>query len=222
MMEPRSPAILATMILVFGTPTAAAAGSPFPNCNVVLQEERREREDAELELDVARSDVAAFGEIYGLIEGLWKADAIERMTYLRAKYDNDSAKLALEQAELVAARERAEELQYRLICGAPPAPASAAERDRALAKAKQDYGNADCDQHAKAIEVAKVDLEFRRQFLASVLDLRKGDVATRQDVIMAELDVEREQKRLADAERRTAACNRELGRTVAAEAPIGD
>ena len=80
MTELRSPLLLATMILVFGTPTAAASGSPFPNCNVVLQEERREREDAELELDVARSDVAAYGQIYGLIEGLWKADAIERMT----------------------------------------------------------------------------------------------------------------------------------------------
>jgi hypothetical protein len=210
------------MILLSGVPGPEAAESPFPNCNVVIREEGREREDAELALDVARSNVAAYGEIYGLIEGLWKADATERMTYLRAKYDNDAAKLALEQSELIVARERAEEAQYRLICGVSPAPASAAERERAVAKASQDYRNADCDQRAKSIEVAKVNLEFRRQFLASVLELRKGDVATRPDVILAELDVAREEKRLADAERRTAACNRELGRTAAAEAPSGD
>ena len=222
MPERRSPVVILCMILFFVAPTLGAGELRFPACDVALHEERSEREDAELELDVARSDVAAYGEIYGLIEGLWKADAIQRMSYLRGKYDYDSAKLTLEQAELIVARERAEELQYRLICGAPPAPASAAERERALAKAGRDYRDADCDQHAKAVEVAKVNLEFNRQFLASVLDLRAGDVATRQEVILAELDVAREEKRLADAERRTAACRRELGRTQAAEAPPGD
>ena len=217
-----SPQVAICTMLALGALTVAAGETRFPACDVAVQEERREREDAELALDIARSNVAAFGEIYGLIEGLWKVDATERMTYLRAKYDNDSAKLALEQAALIVARERAEELQYRLICGVPPAPASAAERDRALAKANRAYRDADCDQRAKAIEVAKVNLEFRRQFLASVLDLRKGDVATRPDVILAELDVEREEKRLAEAERRTAECRGELGRTVSGEPPNGE
>jgi hypothetical protein len=210
------------MTFTFGASALLAADLRLPACDVAIHEERREREDAELELDVARSNVAAYGEIYGLIEKLWKADAVQRMNWLRGKYDYESAKLALERAELIVARERAEELQYRLLCGAPPAPASAAERDRALAKASRDYRDADCDQHAKAIQVAKVNLEFNRQLLASVLDLRKGDVATRQEVILAGLAVEREEKRLADAERRTAVCRREPGRTQAAEAPTGD
>ena len=44
-------------------------------------------------------------------------------------------------------------------------------------------------------------------------DLRAGEVATRQDVILAELDVEQEEKRLADAKRRVEDCRRELGQT---------
>ena len=188
---------------------ARAADTLFPGiCSVVRHEERIERENAELEVDVARSTVAAFGQIFELIEGLWAAEAIDRMSYLKGKYDYEAAKLALEQAELIVTRQKALEQQYRLYCEA--GGSAAAERARAFERASAAYRKADCDQRAKAIDVARTNLEFNRQFLASVRELREGQVATRQDVIRAELDVEREQKRLADAERRTETCRREL------------
>ena len=61
-----------------------------------------------------------------------------------------------------------------------------------------------------AVEVATVNLEFNLEWLASVNDLRAGDVATIQDVIQAELDVALERKRLADAQARTAVCRATL------------
>ena len=214
--------LVAAMFLPAGQHALRAGDLRYPICDVALNEERSDRKDAELELDVSRSTVAAYRQIYELLEGLWAADAIDRMSYLHGKYDYESAKLTLERAELIVAREKAEEQQYRLICGEPAAGESAADRARALERASKEYYKADCDQWAKAIEVARVNLGFNRQFLASVLDLREGQVATRQDVILAELDVEREQKRLADAERRTEACRRELGQPVTADSPQGD
>ena len=68
----------------------------------------------------------------------------------------------------------------------------------------------DCDQQAKAIEVAEVNLEFNREWLASIRELREGSTgtATAQDVILAELDVKLEERRLADAKARTNACRK--------------
>ena len=85
-----------------------------------------------------------------------------------------------------------------------------ADRD-AIDAAHRRYREADCEIRSKDIEVAEVNLTFNREWLASILDLREGDVATRQDVILAELDVEREEKRLAWGKQRAAACRRELG-----------
>jgi hypothetical protein len=62
---------------------------------------------------------------------------------------------------------------------------------------------------AKAIEVAKTNLTFNRRWLASIRDLRT-QVSTRQDVILAELNVRHEEQRRDDAQRRTEACRAEL------------
>jgi len=177
----------------------------------MMREERIEREDLELDVDLARSAFEAYEQIFVMIDGLWKADAIERMAYLRGKYDYESARLSLEQAELVVARQKALERQVALICGKESGGAEAAQRARAIEAAGQAYLVAQCDALTHAAEAARVNLEFNRIFLQSVLDLREGQVATRQDVILAELDVAREEKRLADARRRAEACRRELG-----------
>ena len=187
----------------------------YPLCNVALHEERLELADFELDADVARSNVAAFGEIFRLIEGLWKADAIDRMSYLRAKYDYDAATLTLEQNDLILARQQALVEQYRLVCD----DRAAEEKRREIERANHRYRRADCDQLAKSVEVAQVNLTFNREILASVLDLRKGQVATREDVILAELDVAREETRLTDAKRRTESGRRDLAELKEKQAP---
>ena len=212
--------LLAATLLAPSGAVLGADGRYAEICGLVMREEQIEREDLELEVELAREAVEAFGQIFALLDGLWKADAIERMNYLRGKYDYEAAKLGLEQAELVVAREKALERQIRLVCGEESAGASPAGRVRAIEAASLDYLRAECGQRAKAIEVARVNLEFQRQLLESVLDLRRGEVATKQDVIRAELEVAREERRLADAERRTEECRRELG--AAAAEPDGE
>jgi outer membrane protein TolC len=174
-------------------------------CRLLIFEEQVQFEDAALDVDLARADFAAYEEIYALIRGLWEADAIPRMSYLKGKYDYDAARLDLERADLILERQEALVEQYRLSCEG--------KSRAAIDKAHQRYRKASCDEQAKAIEVATVDLEFNRWYLESVRNLRAAEVATRPDVILAELDVRREERRLADAERRTDACRRAVGET---------
>jgi hypothetical protein len=203
-------ATLATAVLLAAIP-ATAQKMPLPLCDLAVHEEQVELEDVKLEVELARASVAAFGEIFKLIDGLWKADAIDRMSFLRGKYDYDAAKLTLERNDLLLRRQEALLEQYTLVCEGFAKDDDSKERRQAIERAHQRYRRADCDQQAKAIEVARVNLEFRREYLQSVLDLRAGEVATRQQVILAELDVEQEEQRLADAEKRVAACRRLLG-----------
>lgn len=200
---------LAYFALGFSAPSAAEL--PAPVCNLVLHEEANELADLELQVELERSGFAAFGRICDLIDKLWEGEAIDRMTWLRARYDRDAARLALERSAIRLERQRALIEQYELVCGA----GEAANRDTEIERAHRRYLRADCDQQAKAVEVARTNLEFRREWLASVRDLRAGDVATAQDVILAELDVEREEHSLADATARTAHCR-------AAQAPAAE
>jgi hypothetical protein len=178
---------------------------------MLIHDERIQLEDAVLTAELARSGFAAREKIYKLIKGLWDADVVERMVYLKAKYDHDSHKLALERADLALEERQALIEQYELVC--------AGKSRREIEAARLRYRKAHCAEQAKAIEVAEVDLEFNRQMLESVRSLFAGEVATKTDVILAELDVELEEERLADAKRRTELCRRELARPADQQQP---
>jgi hypothetical protein len=200
-----------TVLVLFGSLGIADAQElPDAVCDLLIHEERAELEDAQLSVSLARSTYAAYERVLEMIEGLWQADAIERMAYIEAKFDRDSALLTLEEADLLLERQSVLLEQLRRICDPAESKTSKRERSRALREAYLRYRRADCDSLAKAIEVAANDLEFNREYLESILDLREGQVATKTQVILAELDVEREEKILADAKARTAACREEL------------
>jgi outer membrane protein TolC len=181
-------------------------------CEVVIHEERSSLENYRLAVDVARSDFAAYERIFAMIEELWKADAVNRMDYIEARYDRDAARLALEQADLILARQSELVEQYRLICQQADSDDEEQAHVRTLRESYLRYRRADCSSLAKAAEVAATNLEFNREYLASILDLQQKNVATKVDVIRAELDVEREEQRLSDAKRRATECKAELGR----------
>jgi len=175
-----------------------------PLCPTLIHEERIELEDAVLTAELARSRFVAHEKIYRLIKGLWDADAVERMVYLEAKYDHDSYKLALERADLALEKQRALIEQYELACGG--------KGRREIEAARLRYRKAHCAEQAKAVEVAEVNLEFNEELLDSVRNLFASEVATKTDVILAELDVELERERAADAKRRTELCRQALAR----------
>lgn len=194
------------LFLVSGTSFAQELSGPV--CEVVIYDETSELEEFMLEVDLARSNVAAYERIFKMIEGLWEGKTIPRMDYIEAKYDLDAAKLTLEKAALMLERQKSLVEQYSLICYGAESEGDSLER--AIRKEYVRYRRADCDALAKGIEVAENNLEFNREYLEQILKLRKENYATNTQVVLAELDVELEEKSLADARRRTAVCRDEL------------
>jgi hypothetical protein len=194
------------LFLLTSAGASADEGLSSDLCRLVLEEERTELLDAELAVALARSGLAAYEEVFTLIEGLWEGEAVERMVYLGARHDRDSARLSLEAAELLLQRQRHLIEQFVMLCAAPAGGEEKGERRAALDRAFRDYLRADCAARAKSVESARVSLEFREQWLASTLELRAGEVATRTQVILARLDVEQDRQRLRDAQRRLEAC----------------
>ncbi len=197
-------------ILLMSNDLARARAIQEALCELSLHEERLELKDWELELNLARSDFAAFEKIFKLIDELWRDKAIERMAYLGSKHDRDAAKLELERADLIVERQEALIEQYRLACETLASGDTAEAHSREVQRAYLRYRKAHCDSLSKAVEVAGVKLDFDRLLMTSIIDLRAAQAAARQDVILAELDVEKEEKRLEDAKRRVEACRRDL------------
>lgn len=195
------------LLFVFAVTAVPAASQdfPMPVCEVVIYDENVELEDFRIDVDLAMSSFEAYQKIFRMIEGLWEGKTIPRMDYIKAKYDQDAAKLELERAELLLERQAALVEQFRIICSS-----SESDRDRAAREAYLRYRKADCGSKAKGIDVAATNLEFYREYLKSILDLRKENYATDVQVVLAELDVELEEKSLADARRRTKTCRAEL------------
>lgn len=197
--------LLFVILLAVTAGPAVSQQLSMPVCDVVIYDESVELEDSRISVDLARSNFEAYQKIFKMIEGLWEGKTIPRMDYIKAKYDQDAAKLELERAGLILDRQAALVDQYRLVCDS-----SEPARDTAIREAYLKYRRADCDSKAKAIEVAATNLEFNREYLKSILDLKAKKFATEVQVVLAELDVELEEKSLADAQRRTKICRAEL------------
>ncbi|MBN2317461.1 MAG: hypothetical protein JXR49_00195 [Acidobacteria bacterium] len=202
--------LLSAIFSVFAVTAVPAVSQDFSAqvCEVVIYDENVELEDSRIAVDLARSDFNAYQKIFRMIEGLWEGKTIPRMDYIQAKYDQDAARLELERAGLILERQAALVEQYRLICNVSDSDRDA--REKAIREAYLRYRRADCDSKAKSIEVAATNLEFNREYLKSILDLKKEHFATDVQVILAELDVELEEKSLTDARRRTRVCRAEL------------
>ena len=211
--------LLAVLLAIIGTPAASAQNVPAPVCEVAIYEELSELADARAAADLAKSDFAAYEKIFDMIKGLWDAKTIPDMDYVKAKYDRDAAKLTLERYDLILDRQSALVEQYRLICNGTSAGSGTQDQAIAIRKAYLRYRRADCDALAKGIEIASNNLDYNRQYSKKIAKLRQEKFATNIQVVMAELDVEREEKSLADAKRRAETCRAELADLVRNAAP---
>jgi len=196
--------------LTLGTSPILADETFLPGCRAVLHEEGVRRENRALDVGLAETRSAAAAEIYGLVAKLWEQENIERIIYLRAKRNRDLARLEVERAAKLLDRQTTYVEQLRLQCDLLTDRGTKKDRQEDAEAIHLRYREADCDAHAASKAMAEVDLAYGREVLANVLDLRENKVATRQDVIIAERDVELSRKRLEDATRRVAACREEL------------
>jgi hypothetical protein len=202
--------LLTALLALVCVAPASAQDVPGPVCDVTIYKELSELADARAAVDLARSDFEAYEKIFDMIKGLWNAGTIPEMDYLKAKYDRDAAKLTLEKYDLILERQGALVEQYRLICNGTIAGSGSQDRKSAIRKAFLQYSRADCNSLAKGIEIAANNLEYNRQYLKKIVKLRQEKFANNTQIIMAELDVEREEKSLADTKRRNETCRAEL------------
>lgn len=197
--------LIIPIVSVIAAVPAASQSLPMPVCELKIYDENTELEDSRIAVDLAKSKYDAYQKIFKMIEGLWEGKTIPRMDYIKAKYDQDAAKLELERSRFLLERQAALVEQYRLICNG-----SESDRDADVREAYLRYRRADCNSKAKSIEVAATNLEFNREYLKSIVELRKQKFATDVQVVLAELDVELEEKSLADAQSRTEICRSDL------------
>jgi len=198
----------ATSFLIGVSFFAAAQDLSRSVCRSAIYDETVELEDSRLAVDLARSRYEAFEKIFKMIEGLWEGKTIPRMDYIKAKYDQDAARLQLEKYGLLLERQAALVRQYRMICS--EAEDRKADLEKEIWEAYLQYRRADCQAQAKGIEVAETNLTYNREYLENILKLRSQNFATQTQVVLAGLDVELEEKNLADAEQRASVCRDEI------------
>ena len=152
--------------LALGTSPLLADETFLPGCRAVLHEEGVRREDRALDVGLAQTRFVAAEEIYGLVARLWEQENIERIIHLRAKRDRDAARLAVERAERLLARQTTYVEQLRLQCDLLSDDGTAGDRQEAAEAAHLRYREADCDAHSAARGMAEVELAFSRELLA--------------------------------------------------------
>ncbi len=178
-------------------------------CPFVLDEKQTELDDLELAVQLDQTRLELAEEIFVLLDGLWENDAVERLTYLEGKHHREVAKISLKRARRRLERQQAVVEQYRLVCSAPFAKERAPEKRRAIEQAYQRYLDSDCEVRALDVAVIEVNLEHHQENLKSALDLRENEIVSRQQVILAERDVELMLEQLEQARQRAARCPRE-------------
>jgi len=171
-------------------------------CRLLLAQSGIEVADRELAVEQAGTQQVAADEIFALVDGLWKSQVVERLTYLRARHDKDTTRLSVAREGSALLRARAARDQYLALCGPG--------EHRSVGEAYRGFLKADCDLNGLDVEIARVDLAFTSEVKESVLDLRRNDVATRQEVIRAERDVKLVEQELAGAQARSQACRAAL------------
>ena len=198
---------LCALTCVLLRPVPAVAQDGFAGlCPLFLEERQTELDDFELaaQLDETRLEIAE--EIFVLLDSLWQNDLVERLPYLAVKHRRDAAELSLELARRRHGRQLTVVEQFRLACSAPSPLEQTSDDRRALEEAYQRYLDADCEVRMLDVAAFEVDLEYHQEILRSALDLRQSDIASRQQVLLAERDAQLTLKQLEQARQRAARC----------------
>ena len=194
-----------TCILLRPLPVVAQDG--FAGlCPLFLHESQTKVEDLELAIEMEETRLQVAEEIFVLMDGLYQNEIVERLPYLSVKNSRDVAAVGLELARGRVDRQHAVVEQYGLACSAPSEQEQTSEDRRTLEEAYERYLETDCEVRALDVAVFDVDLEYRQVILESARDLRENDIASRQEVLRAERDVQLTQQQLELARRRAARC----------------
>lgn len=189
------------------SPSAAGAQEGFAGlCSLFMQQTQAELEDLDLAVQQNETRFEVAEEIFVLVDDMWRNDLVERLPYLAVKHRRDVAEVSLEQARRRRDRQRAVVDQYGLACSASPRGQQAPDDPGTIEEAHQRYLDADCELRALDVAVSEIDLEYHQEILESAIDLRQNDIASRQQVLYAERDVQLTLNELELALQRAARC----------------
>lgn len=206
-MRVRCLGVAASILSALAAASAVTADNvEHPECALILHEERAELEQWELAVKLAESRLAAAESIFALVDELWKDELIEQFLHLTAKHERDVAVIDVKRRKLLLKRQDALIEQFEIICSPPADKQAESDRVARREEARRRYLQADCHSIGKDLAIAEVDLAYHTEVLASVNDLRENGVATRQDVIRAEEDVELALQRIRHHAPRVQAC----------------
>jgi hypothetical protein len=200
--------VLLTMLPLFAIDVEGAEGVNDADqaiCTLILYQERRDLDEWELGVDLAKTRLAAAESIFELVDALWKEDLIERFIHLTAQHERDVARIDVKRQALLVKRQEALTEQFASLCSGDGSQETQTRREEAYRR----YLQADCHRTGKDLAIAEVDLAYLSEVLESVHDLRENDVATRQDVIRAEEDVENARRRVEHYAPRVNACKQD-------------
>jgi len=175
-------------------------------CPLLLFERETELDDLELAIHLDETQLKLANELYEFQDGLWKQDMTERLVYLAAKHHRDVAEVSVERAKKRLERQQALVEEYRLVCDSLAAGGNGEDRSRAIAEAHRRYLARDCEVRELDVAVIKVNLGHHQENLQSARDLRKNDIASREQVMYAERDVEMMLEELEQARKRAEHC----------------
>jgi hypothetical protein len=185
---------------------AAAQGDLTGLCALFLQQQQTELEDFELAVEADETRLQVAEELFGLLDDLWRNDIAERLFYLGVKHRRDAADVNLQRSRRLLERQQAAVEQYRLACSVPTAQEGTSGDRPSIDEANRRYLEADCELRALDVTAFEVDLEYYQEVLEGARDLRQHDVASRQQVLFAEQDLQLTTQQLEQAMQRWARC----------------
>ena len=182
--------------------TAGSSSPPILLCGLTMERSQVAVDEYALAAEIAVTERETAAEIFALVDELWEAQAVDRRLYLTAKRDRDVTAIQVKRRQLQLERAKAARDQYAAVCSSARTTPDRQQLERALAR----YRQLDCHRIGKDLAIAEVELDYAREILASVRELRVEDVATRQDVIRAERDLEQQEIRVRRQRARVEAC----------------
>jgi len=198
---------LCALTCVLLCPLPAAAQDGFAGlCSLFSHQQQIELEELELAVQLDETRLVVAEEIFVLLDSLYQNDLVGHLPYLGAKHRYDAAELNVQQAQARRRRQLAVARQYQLACSATEEQDQGTDGSRTLDEARQRYVDADCELRVIDVELFEIDLEYYQELLASAADLRQSDIASRQQVLFAEEDVQVTLEQLQLARQRAGRC----------------
>ena len=176
---------------------AAAETAATQTCSLLVSEARFDLEDLREQEHLTTIRLAADQAIFELIEPLWKAQSIERLRFLAAEYDRDRARLSVRRAAVATNRAAA---KLEVLEGGCEIASTSGE------KSPDGFEALGCELVRKRKDMAALNLTYRKEVLEGTEQLRRLELATAQELIQAQYDLDLAKSRLRSHASRLSEC----------------